>query len=164
MYRTQKSLPAANSLICPKCSGTRFVLGSGKVTCTNCGWTHKTGNNKYGAKRSIANDGVARDSKYEATVADELLLRKAGKDILDYESQYRIDVPCYRSDGSVAFIVHHKVDFRVWLKDGSYELLEAKGVETDDYKWRRKFLEEIWLPDHPDHTYRVVKQNTRYTR
>lgn len=161
MYRQKTSLPSPESLTCPDCQSTRFLFLRGKFTCQNCGWSVTGGNNKYGAKRTEAKDGTKRDSKYEATVADELLLRKQVGDILDYDSQYKIEVPCYRQDGTVAFIVRHKVDFRIHHKDGSYELVEAKGAVTGDYIWRRKFLEHIWLPAHPDHTYLVVRQNGR---
>ena len=97
-------------------------------------------------------------------MADSLRLRKLGKDIKDYDSQYKIEAWCYRADGSKAFKVAHRVDFRIHHNDGSFELLEAKGVETADYIWRRKFLENIWLPEHPDHTYTVVKQERRRHR
>lgn len=55
-------------------------------------------------------------------------------------------------------MVGHKVDFRITHIDGTFELIEAKGVETTDYKWRRKFLEKIWLPDNKDYTYTVIKK------
>lgn len=158
MYRQQNSLPAGDIFTCPDCTSTRFLVSRGKITCTNCGWSAKGGNNKYGAKRTEFS-GRKYDSRYEAAVAQELDMRLRAGDILSVEPQYKIEVPCYRSDGILAFIVRHKVDFRIQLKDRSYELVEAKGVETDDYKWRRKFLEQIWLPEHPDHTYRVVRQN-----
>ena len=35
--------------------------------------------NKYGAKKTVAKDGIKRDSKFEASVADELYLRKQAK-------------------------------------------------------------------------------------
>lgn len=117
--------------------------------------------NKYGAKKTEFN-GYKYDSKFEAGVAQELELRKKAKDIKDYEQQFMVEVWCYRENGLPAFKVKHKVDFRVHNNDGSYELLEAKGVETTDYKWRRKFLEHIWLPEHPDHTYTVVKQRNNW--
>jgi len=159
MHMKQWELPAAGQLTCPECQGTRFRVGRGKVECTNCGWSYKTSvGNKYGAKTALGADGKKRHSKFESTVADELLFRKRAGDIKDYDSQYKIEAWAYRSDGVKAFKVQHKVDFRLHLNDGSYELLEAKGVETDDYKWRRKFLEHIWLPEHPDHTYSVIKQ------
>jgi hypothetical protein len=103
---------------------------------------------------------MKRDSKFEAGIADELMLMKQGKAIKDYDSQYKVEIWACRSDGIKAFKVTHRVDFRVHNNDGSYELLEAKGAVTNDYQWRRKFLEEIWLPEHPDHTYRVIKQNS----
>ena len=42
--------------------------------------------NKFGAVRTLANDGIKRDSKFEASIANELLIRKQAKDIVDYES------------------------------------------------------------------------------
>jgi len=115
--------------------------------------------NKYGAVKTEFN-GHKYDSKYEAGVAQELELRKKAGDISDYDRQFKIEAWACRSDGTPAFKVSHKVDFCVHLNDGSFELLEAKGVETTDYKWRRKFLENIWLPDHPEYVYTVVKQRS----
>lgn len=118
--------------------------------------------NKFGAKRTVANDGIKRDSKYEASVADELDLRKKAGDILDYDSQYKVEMWAYDENGKQAMKVSHKVDFRIHHKDGSFELLEAKGVETSDYKMRRRWLETFWLPFNLDHTYTVVKQRSYY--
>ena len=114
--------------------------------------------NKFGAIRTLANDGIKRDSKFEAGVANELLIRKQAGDIVDYESQYKVVIDIYNKDGKKVHEVSHKVDFRILHKDGSYELLEAKGFETADYRFRRKLLEKIWLNEHPDHIYSVVKQ------
>lgn len=101
---------------------------------------------------------------YEAGVAQTLELRKVGKDIQDYEIQYKVEIPLYNSYGKVVHTVRHKVDFRVLHNDGSFELIEAKGMELDDWKWRKKLLEYIWLPEHPDHIYTVVKQSNNYRR
>ena len=117
--------------------------------------------NKYGAKKTVAKDGLKRDSKFEATIADELLLRKEAGDILDYDTQYKVEMWAYDQNGKKAMKVNHKVDFRVHLNDGSYELLEAKGVETADYKMRRRWLETFWLPFNLDHIYTVIKQKDR---
>lgn len=163
MYKSVNGNTDPNKLVCPECQGNRFRINHSKVECVNCGWEASNPNyrgNKYGAKRQEFN-GKLYDSKFEAATAQSLELRKLGKDILDYDTQYKIEAMAYRSDGVPAFMVKHKVDFRIHHHDGSYELLEAKGIETDDYKWRRKFLEHIWLPEHPDHTYTVVKQHKR---
>lgn len=116
--------------------------------------------NKFGAKKTEFN-GYRYDSKFEASVAQELELRKAAGEIKDYERQYKVEMWAYDQNGKPAMKVSHKVDFRVHLNDDSFELLEAKGVETSDYKMRRKWLETFWLPFNLDHTYTVVKQNRR---
>lgn len=117
--------------------------------------------NKYGAKRTEF-DGYKYDSKFEAGVAADLTLRKRAKDIKDFDKQYKVEMWAYDENGNKAMKVTHKVDFRIHHNDGSYELLEAKGVETADYKMRRKWLEAFWLPLNLDHTYTVVKQKSYY--
>ncbi|RYF29597.1 MAG: DUF1064 domain-containing protein [Chloroflexi bacterium] len=159
MYRQQTTTGDMKSASCPKCRSTRLLLKGTGLSCTNCGEKIGTTANKYGAKRTEFN-GKIYDSKFEAGIAGELETRKRAKDIKDYDTQYRIECWAYREDGSKAFQVRHKVDFRIHHNDDSYELYEAKGIETADYKWRRKFLEEIWLPLHKDHIYTVIKQNS----
>lgn len=107
--------------------------------------------NKYNAVRTNYN-GYNYASKLEARQAAELdILKKAGR-IKDWDRQFKVEV--YYKDRQ---LMAHKVDFRVHELDGSFTLLETKGVETQDYKWRRKILELMWLPEHPDYTYTVVK-------
>lgn len=148
---------------CQMCGSTRIRFTYSKLTCTNCGHlvAQIKSSNKYGARKTVAADGIKRDSKFEASVADQLFVQKQAGEILDYDTQYKVEMWAYRQNGEKAFKVTHKVDFRVHHRDGSFELLEAKGVETADYKMRRRFLENIWLPDNPDHTYTVVKQKRR---
>lgn len=149
-------------MTCPECGSTRFRVNYNKVTCTNCDYTiNKRSSNKYGAKRTVANDGIKRDSKFEASVADELLLRKQTGDIKDYDSQYKVEMWAYDEHGKPAMKKTHKIDFRIHHNDGSFELYEAKGKETSDYLDRRRWLETFWLPLHKDHTYTVVKQQRR---
>lgn len=159
MHKVTHELPKHGKLTCPECNSNMFRVSYGKVTCTNCDWSAKgSAGNKYGAKRTVANDGIKRDSKYEASVADELYLRKQTGDILDYDSQYKVEMWAYDQNGIKAMKKTHKVDFRIHHKDGSYELLEAKGVETSDYRDRKKWLETFWLPFNKDHIYTVIKQ------
>jgi similar to phage protein len=111
-------------------------------------------------------NGKIYDSKFEAQVAAELEIEKNLGQIKDYDTQYRIEGWVYDENGNPAFPYRHKVDFRIHNLDGSFTLREAKGVETDDYKWRRKILEKVWLPAHPEYTYEVVyqKSSKRYKR
>lgn len=159
MRTERNTLPDRGKLVCPECGCNRFRVNYTKVVCTDCGHTiNKSSSNKYGAKKTTANDGIKRDSKYEASVADELLLRKQTKDIKDYESQFKVEMWAYDQNGIKAMKVTHKIDFRILHNDGSYELLEAKGLETSDYKMRRNWLETFWLPFNKDHIYTVIKQ------
>jgi len=164
VYRVKNETDPMKSAECPQCHSKRLMLKSGKLICTNCdhliGKTNEGRSNKYGAKRTEFG-GKIFDSKFEASVAEDLETRKLAKDIKDYETQYKVEMWIYREDGVKAFSVSHKVDFRIHHNDGSYELYEAKGVETSDYKWRRKLLENLWLPLHKDHIYSVVKQGYR---
>lgn len=160
VYRLSHAPSDMKAAECPECKSKRLMLKGGKLTCTNCGHLIGQTFNKYGAKRTEFN-GKIYDSKFEANVAQDLETRKLAHDIKDYETQYRVECWAYREDGTKAFVVKHKVDFRIHHNDGSYELHEAKGVETSDWKWRRKCLEELWLPLHKDHTYTVIKLNSR---
>lgn len=157
MYKQTRDV-GPQKMICPECQSTMFRVNYNSLTCTDCGHViKKQVGNKFGAIRTDFN-GKKYDSKFEASVAEELEIRKIGKDIKDYDTQYKVEMWAYREDGLPGFKVSHKVDFRIHHNDGSFELLEAKGVETADYKMRRKFLENLWLPLHKDHTYTVVKQ------
>ena len=67
----------------------------------------------------------------------------------------------YRADGEVAYTVNHKVDFRQHNLDGTFTLIEAKGLATQDWRFRRNLLTEVWLPEHPDYDYEVRKAYRR---
>jgi len=116
--------------------------------------------NKYGAKKTEYN-GFRYDSKFEASIAQELDLRVKAGEILDYDRQYRVEIPLYDQRGLHLHTIRHKVDFRLHNPDGSFTLLEAKGVFTADYKMRRLFLEKFFLPNNLDYDYEVVTQSTR---
>ena len=160
MYRTtkQSSIPT-NTAKCDECGSTRLRWGQGKLVCTNCDHLihQEKRRNKYNASKATY-QGIKYDSTFEATVAAELELMKKANAIKDWERQFKVEMWAHRPDGKPAFKVTHKVDFRVTHNDGSYELIEAKGIETADYQMRRKFLEFIWLPMHKDHRYTVRKQ------
>lgn len=160
VYIQKQGKQDVNYSECPECHSNRILYSQGYLKCTNCGhilYSPKQKKNKYGAIKTVAKDGEKRDSKFEASVADELYMRKAAGDILDYDSQYKVIMPIYSKDGEVVNTVRHKVDFRVHERDGSFTLLEAKGKETYDYIFRRMLLEKVWLPEHPDHQYEVRK-------
>lgn len=123
---------------------------------------HKEIYSKFRSEKTEFN-GRKYDSKFEAGVAYELELRKRAGEIKDYECQFKVEMIPYDRHGQPCprLKVTHKIDFRVHELDGSFTLLEAKGAETTDWRRRLKWLEDIWLPEHPDHVYQVVKDRGR---
>lgn len=107
-------------------------------------------------------DGYNYDSRAEADYAMELDLRLKAKDIKDWERQYKVDIRYPMPEGKL--ICTYKVDFRIHHNDDSFELIEVKGMETSTYRLKRKLLEVIWLPENLDHTYTVVKHQSRRKR
>lgn len=166
MYRHQHALDNMKSFKCPQpdCGSKYARIIKGKLFCGDCGHlvghTSEGKSNKFGAKRTEFK-GTIYDSKFEASVASELDTRKLAGDIKDFDTQFKVEMWLHRPDGAKAFCIKHKVDFRIHHNDGSYELLEAKGVETQDYKMRRRALESVFLPMNPDYTYTVIKQQRR---
>jgi hypothetical protein len=88
--------------------------------------------NKYHAKTCFYN-GFWYDSKFEANYAMNLDMRLKAKDIDSWERQYPARI----------------------MYNG--EKICSLWEETDVYKLKKRLLEIMWLPDHPDHTYLVVK-------
>jgi hypothetical protein len=114
----------------------------------------KTGTNKFNARKTVHGE-FTYDSGKEAKYAAELdLLVKAGK-ILRYDRQYPVSVD---PEGQHLFTT--KVDFRLHMPDGSYELHEVKSWITArdrTYRLKLKALELFWLPKHPEYTYHVIE-------
>lgn len=96
--------------------------------------------------------GYAYHSKAEANYAMYLDSEKQAGRIKDWERQYKVELRANR-----ILICNYYVDFRVLNNDDSYELVEVKGYSTDLYRMKRKLLEALWLPEHLDHKYTVIK-------
>jgi hypothetical protein len=112
---------------------------------------------KYGAKKTEFNN-IKYDSKFEARIAQELDLRCKAGEFTEVERQYRIKLYAYLPDGSRVHLFTYVCDFRCHKPDGTFLLVEAKGFLTDVYKTKRKVLDLVWLPDHPDHEFEEVTQ------
>lgn len=117
---------------------------------------------KYRAVKTEYN-GRKYDSRFEARVAHDLDVRLRAGEISGWEPQFRIECMPFDANGDPVpqCKVSHKVDFRIHELDGTFTLLEAKGMETADYLMRRKWLLHFWLPVHLDHRYEVVKDKGR---
>lgn len=106
---------------------------------------------KFNAKSSIYN-GYNYASKKEANYAAELDLRLRAKDIESWERQIPVDI--YVNGYKICT---SRVDFLIHHKDGSKELVEVKGYETPDYRLKKKLIEAVYLVEHPEYSYTVVK-------
>lgn len=90
---------------------------------------------KYKNITTIYN-GLSYHSAYEASVARDLDLRKKAKDIKSWERQVKIPL---KVNGVT--IGNYYIDFIIKHNDGTIEYLEAKGMETDLWRWKWKHLE-----------------------
>ena len=104
------------------------------------------------------------DSMFEAQCALELIDWLESGRIVELEFQYRVEIPLYTKTGEAVHTVNHKVDFRVRYSNDSYDLIEAKGMPTPDWKWRKLLLTKVWLAEHKDHEYKVWNQSNFMSR
>jgi hypothetical protein len=122
---------------------------------------YNTFSNKYGAKKTVYN-GRRYDSKLEARVAQDLDLRMESGEFTEIIPQYKISLYVYLPDGSRADLFSYICDFRCERTDGSYLLIEAKGMETSVFRVKKRILDLVWLPDHPGYEYEIIKQCKSY--
>lgn len=117
---------------------------------------YRVSSNKYNARKTEYN-GVRYDSKLEASVAYELDMRLKAGDFVSVERQHKIKLYVYLPDGSRAYLFNYIVDFKCERPDGSVLLVEAKGLETEVFKVKKKILDLVWLPDNPGYEYEIIK-------
>lgn len=115
---------------------------------------------KYKNKSTIYN-GISYHSAFEASYAAELDIRMRAKDIVKWERQMKLDL---KVNGM--HITNYYIDFIVHFKDGSREFVEAKGMETMEWRMKWKLLEATFdeFKKHPDDRLLVVKQQGNYFR
>jgi len=112
--------------------------------------------NKFGAKKTEYN-GRKYDSKLEARVAQELDLRMKSGEFIEVTPQFRIKLYVYLPDNKKADLFTYVCDFRCTRPDGSYLLVEAKGMETSLFRVKKRILDLVWLPDNLDYEYEIIK-------
>lgn len=87
---------------------------------------------KYGANK-VEIDGIKFDSQKEADYYSELKLRLAAKDIKGF---------CRQAEFVLAPNLRYKADFIVFNNDGTSEILDVKGMQTQVYKDKKKVFED----------------------
>jgi hypothetical protein len=102
------------------------------------------GNKKWTTAKKCNYDGRQYDSKFEATYAQELTLRKMAGEIKDFDTHKRMElvVNGYK-------ICDYYIDFVIYHNDGTIEYAETKGFETPVWKLKWKLFEALFtdLPD-----------------
>ena len=108
---------------------------------------------KYNNKKTMV-DGIKFDSKKEAEYYCQLkLLKQAGK-IKDYRLQPRYELqPAFKKNGKKYRAITYIADFAIINNDGTTEVVDIKGVETQVFKIKKKLFEYMY----PDLNLKVVK-------
>ena len=90
---------------------------------------------KYGA-RKVRVDGLCFDSQLEADYYIELKLRQRAGEIVGFCRQGRFIITA----GERA--TEYVCDFVVFYPDGSYEIIDTKGYETEVFRIKKKAFAE----------------------
>ena len=111
--------------------------------------------------KQTIHDGNVYDSVAEVIYAKELELRRKARDIKKWERQYKISF-----DANGEHICDHYVDFLVHHNDGTKELVEIKGKETDVWKLKRQMLRAMFLAKRSNKKFRysVIRVNKDFYR
>lgn len=94
--------------------------------------TTSTKKSKYGAK-IVEIDGIKFDSQKEANYYSELKIRLAAKDIKGF---------CRQPEFILAPNLRYKADFIIFNNDGTSEIIDVKGMQTQVYKDKKKVFED----------------------
>lgn len=109
--------------------------------------------NKYNNQKTIV-DGIEFDSKKEAEYYCQLKLLKQAGEIRDIGLQQKYTLqPGFKKNGVKYQPITYIADFVITNNDGTTEVVDIKGVETQVFKIKRKLFEY----KYPDLNLKVVK-------
>ena len=80
-------------------------------------------------------DGIRFDSKKEATYFGQLKLRQKAGEVVMFLRQVPFHLP-----GGVRYVV----DFQEFHADGSVHFIDVKGMQTADFKMKKKMVEDLY--------------------
>ncbi len=121
--------------------------------CQICKDTKSKQKNKFNAKGQTYN-GVWFHSTFELNVYQALEWKLKAGEIKKLERQVKIDI---RVNG--VHITNYYIDMLVTHNDGFREYIEAKGVETQDWKIKWRLLEAILDEYDPGATMTLEKMS-----
>ena len=108
--------------------------------------------NKYGAQSTLYK-GIAYHSKKEAGFARDLDLLLKANEIKSWERQFKIELRAPSGE----LICRYYCDFMVVDKNGQKKLIEIKGFSTEIFRLKLKLLQLLWLPQHPEYEYEIIR-------
>lgn len=101
----------------------------------------KVKRNKYRNVKTVV-DGITFDSKREAEYYCGLKLLKAAGEIKDFGLQPRYELlPTFTKNGTTYRAITYVADFVIENNDGTTEVVDIKGMETKDFKIKKKLFE-----------------------
>ena len=108
---------------------------------------------KYNNQKTMV-DGIEFDSKKEADYYIHLKLLKKAGEIKDIGLQQRFVLqPGFKKNGVKYQPITYIADFVITNNDGTTEVVDIKGVETQVFKIKKKLFEYMY----PDLNLKVVK-------
>jgi hypothetical protein len=97
---------------------------------------------KYKSKK-VEIDGHVFDSKIEARYYEQLKWLQENNQILFFRLQPRYLLQeAFRKNGKTFRKIEYIADFEVHHLDGSIEVIDVKGMETEAFKIKRKLFEK----------------------
>lgn len=111
------------------------------------------GKSKYRNQKTIV-DGINFDSKKEAEYYLQLKLLKAAGEIKDFGIQPKYELqPKFSKNGVNHRAITYIADFIIENNDGTTDIVDIKGVETEVFKIKKKLFEYMY----PDLSLKVIK-------
>lgn len=108
---------------------------------------------KYNNQKTVV-DGIKFDSKKEAEYYCQLKLLKQAGEIRDIGLQQKYTLqPGFEKNGVKYQPITYIADFVITNNDGTTEVVDIKGVETQVFKIKKKLFEYMY----PDLNLKVVK-------
>lgn len=99
------------------------------------------GKTKYGNKK-VEVDGILFDSVMEARYYAHLKRLKEQWIVSSFELQPKfVLLDSFKKNGKTFRAITYNADFKVWYTDGRIEVVDVKGMITQQFELRRKLFE-----------------------
>lgn len=116
-----------------------------KLAKSNKWGTKKLRRSKYNAKKVVI-DNIKFDSKAEAAYYQQLKLLKMSGEVVSFDLQPEFILQdSFVKNGKKYHAIKYRADFLVRYKDGHEELIEVKGMLTNEFILKRKLFEMRYM-------------------